>query len=102
MKTILASAFATLAIVSIAPAQAQYYERPPGYYRPPYEGPRPYYEGERFGRRCEAMMRTPYGPQPLICRIVDPKPVGMECACPPPEAGPGYPPSRFIPGRTIR
>lgn len=99
MKTILAL---VLGLVAITPVQAQYYERPPGYYRPPYEGPRPYYEGERFGRRCEAMMRTPYGPQPLICRIVDPKPVGMECACPPPDAGPGYPPSRFIPGRTIR
>ena len=104
MRTIL-SILAALTVA--APAMAQpYYQPPPpppGYYpdRPP--PPPGYYpeRRERFGRHCEAFLPTAYGPRRLFCRIVDPKPVGEECACPGPPAGPGYPPGPFVGGRTV-
>lgn len=114
MRTMLAlCAFALCLGVSAPGARAQYYERPPpGYYPSPYErgpqpyygGPPPYYEGRPrpFGRHCEAVLRTPTGPQPLFCRIVEPKPLGVGCACPPPGVGPDFPLSRYVPGTTVR
>lgn len=91
---------------SVVPAAAQYYEDrrpppPPGYYAAP--PPPPYYEERRvpFGRHCEAFLRTGYGPRRLFCRIVDPKPLGEPCACPPPTP-PGYEPGPFVGGRTVR
>ena len=68
-------------------AQAQYY--PPG----PPPGPPPG-EGYGYGYRrgppppggqCDAFLRTPYGPRRVVCPMGRPKPVGFECACPPPD-----------------
>ena len=99
----LACGFAlAVAVLLPTPGQAQYYAPPQqGYYPPP---PRdPYYRPEpRYGARCNARMRTPYGPRQVICRIVEPKPLGMECACPPPPPPPGFAPGPFVPGRTVR
>jgi hypothetical protein len=82
-------------VASAVPADAQYYAPPPpAYASPPYYAPPPV-----IGRHCEAFVPTQYGPRRLACRIIDPKPVGRPCACPPP---PGYPPEPFIGGRTIR
>ncbi len=106
-------------VVAATPAYAQYYQAPPppppGYYPPPgYDRPPPGYESRReyeeerefdrarFGRRCDAVLRTPEGPRHLICRIVRPKLLGEECACPPPPPPPGYDPGPFIGGRTVR
>ena len=102
-------------IAAAAPAYAQYYQAPPpgyypapGYDRPPGYERRREYEDERdfdrggFGRHCDAVLRTPEGPQHLVCRIVRPKPLGEECACPPPPPPPGYEPGPFIGGRTVR
>ena len=98
-------ALAILAALSVAtPAAAQYYYREPpppprpDYYRPGYPPPRPY---GRFGQRCDATFRTPYGPEHLICPIVEPKPLGYECACPAPRRS-GYRPGAYVGGRTIR
>lgn len=108
---------ASLAVA--APAHAQYYGAPPpppppGYYpaQPGYEGPPPglerrefehrEFEREHFGRHCDAVLRTREGPQHVICRIIDPKPLGEECACPPPPPPPGFEPGPFVGGRTIR
>ncbi len=69
-------------------AQAQYYPPgppPPGYgygYRPP---PPP-------GGQCSAFLRTPYGPRRVVCPMGRPKPIGFECACPPPD---GYGPTAY-------
>ncbi len=67
--------------ISVGQADAQYYG---GYgYGPP-------------GSRCNAFLRTPYGPRHVVCPMGRPKPVGAHCACPPP--GP-YAPTAF--GRVI-
>lgn len=98
MKTILT---VLAALTAATPVLAQpYYDGGPGYYR---DRPPGYYEERRrdFGRHCEAFIRTAYGPQRLFCRIVDPKPLGFECACPGPAAAPGYPPGPFVGGRTV-
>ena len=96
MKTILT---VLAALTAATPALAQYYDPGPGYYR---DRPRGYYrERPDIGRHCEAFIRTAYGPQRLFCRIVDPKPIGFECACPGPSAGPGYPPGPFVGGHTV-
>ncbi len=72
--------------LATAQAQAQYYPPPQegyGYgYRPP---PPP-------GGRCNAFLRTPYGPRHVVCPMGRPKPVGFECACPPPD---GYGPTAY-------
>lgn len=109
MKMILALA-ASFAMT--APAFAQYYAAPPpppppGYYPPPgydrpYERPREYERRVPFGRRCDAVIRTPEGRRHLICEIIRPKPLGEECACPPPPPPPGFPPGPYIGGRTVR
>ena len=103
MKTLLAFA-ATVALAT--PVQAQYYEDrppPPGYYPAPRydEGPPRYYEPPRvrFGRACEAFLPPEYGSRRIVCPIVRAKPLGEECACPPP---PGYPPGPYFGGRTVR
>ena len=114
MKLILAALALSCAVT---PGLAQPYDAPPpGYYpdrpreydrdRPDYDRDRPppgYYRDRRveIGRHCEAFARTEYGPRRLFCRIVDPKPVGDDCACPLPAAGPGYPPGPFVGGRTV-
>ena len=122
MKTLITLvAAAGFAMVAVAPALAQFYDRPnfdrpnydrpnfdhPNYDRPNYDGPRGYdprphdrpeYDRARFGGRCQAVMRTSAGPQQLFCRIVQPKPLGADCSCPTP---PGYG-RRYVPGRTIR
>jgi hypothetical protein len=99
MKTILAI---LLGVCAAVPASAQYYERPPpGYYpAPAYVPPPPRYRVP-YGRRCDAVLETPYGPRQLICPIVDPKPLGEPCACPPPRVR-GYPPGPYVGGQTIR
>lgn len=105
MKTVL-TALAALTL-GTGSALAQYYAPPPppppgygpppGYYAPP---PRPYYR--EIGRHCRVFLPTGYGRgERYVCRIVDPKPVGEECACPAPPPGPGYPPGPYIDGRTI-
>ena len=103
MKMILA---VVVGLCGAMPAFAQYYERPR------YDGPPPGYYPERpyrepryrvpFGRRCDAMLDTPYGPRQLICPIVEAKPLGEPCACPPPRPPPGYRPGPFVSGTTIR
>lgn len=97
MKTILA----LLLTVSVAaPAAAQYYERPPpGYYAPRGEYPPPRYR-VRLGARCDAVLETPYGPRQMICPIVEPKPLGEPCGCPPPRRS-GYR-GEYVAGSTIR
>ena len=101
---------AVAALILSGPAMAQYYAPPPGYpppgYAPPgYSPPPPYYPPPpprgRFGSRCDAVIRTPYGPEQMICPLVEPKPLGFECACPAPRRA-GYAPGSFLPGRTIR
>ena len=87
------SSMAALALLASAgSASAQYYAAPPppGYYAPAPVRP--------LGTRCAVRIQTGYGPQRLICPIVQAKPVGRGCACPAP---PGYPPG-YIGGRTIR
>ena len=101
MREIVAAGWLILGLAAFAgPAEAQYYREPPppppGYYPP--RG----YEREPFGRRCEAFLRTQYGPRRLVCRIIRAKPLGAECACPPPEPPPGYAPGPYVGGRTIR
>ena len=112
MKVLLALA---ACLATVAPAYAQYYPPPPSYPPPPpgYDRPPDYpppgygrpdygdreFPRERFGRRCDSVLRTREGPRQLICEIIRPKPLGEECACPPP---PGYDPDRFVPGVTIR
>ena len=102
MKTTLAL---LLLLGAAVPAAAQYYQPPPppppGYYPPPGGYPPPRYRVP-YGRRCDATMETPYGPRQLICPIVDPKPLGEPCACPPPRPPRGYPPGPYVGGRTIR
>ena len=93
-----------VALTAAAPAWAQYYAPPPpGYYPPPAPGyyPPPPPPRQRFGSRCDAVIRTPYGPEHMICPIVEAKPLGYECACPAPRRS-GYGPGSYIPGRTIR
>ncbi len=103
MKTV----FAVLAAVTVAgaampgPVLAQYYPPPPGYGGPPPYYPPPPPPRGRFGQRCDSIIQTPYGPEHMICPIVEPKPLGYECACPAPRRS-GYRPGSFVPGRTIR
>jgi hypothetical protein len=77
---------------------AQYYP-PSGYYPPPGTHPRP---GYRLGGRCNARLRTAYGPRHVICAIGRPRPIGQRCGCPPPPPPPGYPPGPFLNGRVVR
>lgn len=76
--------------LAVGPASAQYYPRD-GY--PPRDG---YGYGEGYGRppppggQCDAFLRTPYGPRRVVCPMGRPKPLGFECACPPPD---GYGPT---------
>ena len=93
MKQIILACVAALSVA--VPAQAQYYA--PGYYAPP---PRYYPSPGSFGARCDTIIRTPYGPEHMICPIVEPKPLGYGCACPAPRRA-GYR-GGYIPGRTIR
>ena len=72
-------------------AQAQYYPRPGYDTRPDYG----YDDGYRRrppppGGQCDAFLRTPYGPRRVVCPMGRPKPLGFECACPPPD---GYGPT---------
>lgn len=85
-------------------AQAQYYPYappppysapPPGYYPPP---PPP---GRRVGYRCDAYLPTYYGPRREICEIVEPRPLGRPCICPPPPPPPGYPFPPPLRGRVV-
>ena len=75
------------ALSLIDAASAQYYPPPDPYY-----APRGYYRERQPGYRCDAVLRTPYGRRQLICDIVQPKPLGAGCVCPPPEPPPGYAP----------
>ncbi len=71
--------------LSVAPASAQYYA-PPGYgYGPP-----------PLGGRCDAFLRTPYGPRRVVCPLYRPRPLDAGCECPPPD--PYAPPAH---GRVI-
>lgn len=73
-------------------AWAQYYPYnpppppPPGYYPPP-----PGYYPRRVGYHCDAFLPGPYGGRREICEIVEPRPLGRPCVCPPPPAPYGYP-----------
>ena len=92
-RTIGLGILATVSLTDAAPAQ---YYPPPAYYPPPgYYRPRP------PGYRCDAVVRTPYGRRQLICRIIQPKPLGAGCVCPPPEPPPGYAPGPYVRGRVI-
>lgn len=92
MKIILA---AVLGVSAALPVQAQYYAPPP----PPSDYyPEPRYE-RPIGRHCLAFLPTGYGTRRLYCPIVDPKPIGFDCACPPP---PEYGRGPFVGGRTVR
>ncbi len=95
MRLILA---AVLTLAAAAPAYAQYYA-PPRYYLGPGYGPG---YGPRYGRHCEAFAPSAYGPQRVYCPIVDAKPLGEDCACPPPRPPPGYAPGPYVGGRTVR
>ena len=66
-------------LVGAPDAVAQYYARP-----------------VRYGAHCRTRIMTAYGVSPLICPIVQPKPIGFACACPPPGRGP------YLRGRTVR
>ena len=73
-------------------AQAQYYEQPRPYEGRPYGYDDGYRRGPPPGSRCDAVLRTPYGPRQIVCPMGRPRPVGFECRCPPPS---GYgPPAR--------
>ena len=91
-----------VSLATTAPAFAQYYGAPPpppppGYYPPP-----GYARPVEFGRRCDAVVRSPYGRRHLVCEIIRPKPLGEPCACPPPPPPPGYEEGPYVGGRTIR
>lgn len=84
-----------------APAHAQYYDETP---RPYYEGPPPRYRGPPprrvvdLGDRCRVRLRTDIGRTRYVCPIVQAKPVGAPCACPPPR---GYGPGPYLDGIVI-
>ena len=74
---------AVVACLAAGQADAQYYSPGYGYgYRQP---PPP-------GGQCNAFLRTPYGPRRVVCPMGRPKPIGFECACPPPD---GYGPTAY-------
>ena len=86
-RALMVFGLAALGALTAGDAAAQYYYGPPpGYYR----------RTARIGTQCRTAVPTPYGLRPLICPIVDPKPVGRPCGCPAPGYGNGY-----IRGRTI-
>ena len=66
-------------LVGVPDAAAQYYARP-----------------VRLGAHCRTRIVTAYGVSPLVCPIVQAKPIGRACACPPPGSGP------YLRGRTVR
>jgi hypothetical protein len=90
---------AVLLGVAIGQAQAQYYQPgpppgpPPGY---GYGYDRPHYRPPPPGGRCDAELRTPYGPRRVVCIMGEPRPLGAPCNCPPP--GPYAPPAH---GRVV-
>jgi len=83
------------------PAVAQYYAPappPPGYYPAP--PPRHYPRRHRFfGRQCDALLPTGYGPERTLCPILRPRPLHAPCRCPPP---PNYPAGPWLRGRVVR
>lgn len=75
----------TLLGLATGQAEAQYYPRPDYGYDDGYRRRLP-----PPGGQCDAFLRTPYGPRRVFCPMGRPKPLGFECACPPPD---GYGPT---------
>ncbi len=99
-RSVWIATWGALALIGLTgQATAQYYPPPPpGYYPPP---PPAYYPPRRrfFGRQCDALLPTGYGPERTLCPLVRPRPLGEPCRCPPP---PNYPPGPWPRGRVVR